>query len=351
MLSGASCAADLRRATLQPTYTVDLESGKVGVGGLQDLFWRAKTRTERCIGPNINSRVLLAPLPAAEFNAADAAKVSSLTYADHCFTHTDSGGEVRKGFTFAVRTVEGNFAKVRVAGISSRNHLELEWQLFPPPVAPPGAGATPSNPSLEIPRLFEQARQSLRVQRGEEAIPPVRQAIALAEQLPHGSRMRIETLSQAGSLLWSAERQGNLAESTLLAAVKQIDAAPNAANQETVSMTYRMLGVVYRDQQRFTESIPWFQRAVKTDEARPESNPQLAGQKYFVMSSNLRALAEVQCRAGNAPGAEATDQNRLETCGRSPNPWSVGACKDDKRSCKNGWMNDGSPVKYERKKG
>jgi tetratricopeptide (TPR) repeat protein len=351
LFSGASCAGDLQRATLPPTYTVDLESGRVGVGGPQDLFWQAKTRTERCIGPNINSHVLLAPLPAADFDKADAAKIAGLPYAQHCFTHTDSGGEVKKGFTFAVRTVEGNFAKVRVTGVSARNHLDIEWQLFQPPAAPGGSVLQSSNPSLEIPRLFEQARQLLRSQRGKEAIPPVQQAVTLAERLPQGSRIRIETLSQAGSLLWSAENyKGSLAEPVLLAAVKQIDAAPNAASQETVSMTYRMLGVVYRDQQRFKESIPWFQRAVRIDEARPESTPQLAGQKYFTMSSNLRALSEAQCRAGDAPGAEAADQKRLEACGRSPNPWSVGSCRDGKRPCKDGWMQNGPPVTYERKK-
>lgn len=341
------------RAALPPTYTVDLESGKVGVGGPQDLFWRARTRTERCIGPNINTRVLLAPMTEAEFKTADAAKVSSLAYAEHCFMHTDSGGEVKKGFTFAVRTVEGNFAKVRVTGISSRNHLEIEWQLFPPPVAPGGSASTGSNPSLEIPRLFEQARQLLRTQRGAEAIPPVQQAVALAGQLPHGSRIRIETLSQAGSLLWSAENyKGSLAESVLLAAVKQIDAAPNAASQETTSMTYRMLGVVYRDQQRFPESIPWFQRAIKTDGARPESTPQLMDSKYFAMSSNLRELASAQCRIKDAGAAEVSEQRRVDACKHMRKPEFHGSCKDGKRACNNsGWMNDGPPISYERKKG
>jgi tetratricopeptide (TPR) repeat protein len=350
LLSGGLHAASFQRATLPPTYTVDLESGRVGTGGPQDLFWRAKTRTERCIGPIINSRALLAPLSAAEFDAADVAKVSGLAYSDFCFTHTDSGGEVKKGFTFAVRTVEGNFARVRVTGISFRNHLDIEWELFPPPVAPGGNASTGSNPSLEISRLFEQARLLLRSQRAKEAIPPVQQAAALAEQLPQGSRMRIETLSQAGSLLWSAESyRGSLAEPVLLAAVKQIDAAPNAASQETVSMTYRMLGAVYRDQQRFTEAVPWFQRAVRIDEARPESTSQSAGQKYFSLSSNLRALSEAQCRAGDAPGAETADQKRLEACGRSPNAGSVGSCRDGKRACKGGWMADGPPVTYDRK--
>ena len=337
--------------TLHPTYTLDLESGKAGgMGSAQDLFWQAKTRSERCLGPNYQSSTLLAPLSERDFAAADAARLAGLTYSAHCFTHTDSGGELWKGFTFAVRTVEGNFAKVRVAGISSRNDLELEWRVFPPPAAPGGSDSASSNPSLEIPRLFEQARQLLRSQRGKESIPLIQKATALAEQLPQGSRTRIETLSEAGSLFWSAENyKGTLAEPVLMAAVKQIDAAPNAASQEIVSRTYRMLGVVYRDQQRFTEAIPWFQRAIKIDEARPESTSRLAGEKYFVMSSNLRALSEAQCRAGNAPGAEATDQRRLEACGRSPNPWSVGSCRDGKRSCKDGWMRDGTPVTYEHK--
>src|SRR5262245_60694381 len=67
----SAVAADLRRATLQPTYTLDLESGSVGgLGPTVDLFWQAKTRSDRCLGPMFNSRALLAPLAASEFDKA-----------------------------------------------------------------------------------------------------------------------------------------------------------------------------------------------------------------------------------------------------------------------------------------
>jgi tetratricopeptide (TPR) repeat protein len=209
-------------------------------------------------------------------------------------------------------------------------------------------GAAPTNPSLRIRALFEQSRQLLRTQRGAEAVPLLQQAVAQAETLPPGAP-RAEAFSEAGLLLWSTRRL-DLAESALRSAAQQMEGPPpSAVSPQTRSMTYRMLGVVLADQRRFDDAIPWFQRAVKTDEALPDSTPQLAGQKYFVMTSNLRSLSEAQCRAGGAAAAEASDQRRLEACARSPNPWSVGACRDGKRPCKDGWMQDGPAATYPRK--
>lgn len=341
--SSPAGAADLRRASLPPTYTVDLETGSVGKGGTQDLFWRAMTRSERCITQYIDNRALLAPLPAGEFNSADAARLAGLIYAQHCFSHTDSGGEVRKGFTFAVRTAEGNFAKVRVTGISARNHLDLEWRVFPPPAAARGAAA--SNPSLDIPRLLDHARQSLRAQRRDEAVPPLREAVALAEKLPPGAR-RADVLAEAGRLLWSA-RQPGLAESALLAAAQQMQGLPaSALPADTRSMTFRMLGVVYRDQQRHAEAVPWFERAVKTDEAQPDS----AATRHLNLTSNLAELAMAHCRAGSEDAAVAADRRRLDACGRARNPSSIGACRAGMRLCINGQMRETSPAQAEGKR-
>jgi tetratricopeptide (TPR) repeat protein len=340
-------AAELSKATLHPTYTLDLEAGKIGVPReAQDLFWQARTSSERCLGPVINSRVLLAPLPEREFNDADGARLAGLTYSARCYAHTNSGGELQRGYTFAVRTVEGNFAKVRVAGINSRNHLELEWRVYPPPAATAKGTA---NPSLDIPALFAQARQHLRSQRQQDAVPLLQEAVALAEALPAGAR-RAEALGEAGSLLWSANRR-DLSESALLAAARQMENLPaSAVPLESRSRTFRMLGIVYRDLGRAAEAIPWFERALTANEAMPESSPQAAGLKYFNMASNLNELAGVHCRAGHGQDAEATDQRRLDTCARTRSSASVGACREARRSCIDGWMRDSVASRPEGKK-
>ena len=147
-------------------------------------------------------------------------------------------------------------------------------------------------------------------------------------------------------MLWSANRR-DLAESALLAATREMEGRPaSAVPADLRGRAYRTLGVVYRDQNKNPEAVPWFQRAVEVDKARPETNPQLAGLKYLSMSSNLRELAAAQCRAGDPAAAEATDRQRLDACERSRNPQTIGSCRDGQRPCTGGWMRDGSPVQY-----
>lgn len=189
----------------------------------------------------------------------------------------------------------------------------------------------------EIRQLFEQAHQALRAGRRADAVAPVQHAIALSERFPAGSHKRIETLSQAATLLWSVNHK-DLAEASLLAAVRQIDAAAKPAPQEIVRVTYHMLGVIYRDDRRHAEAVPWFQRSVNVAASLPETTADEAETKYFALASELRYLAWAQCRADDSAAANASDRRRIESCSRQRRPTANNACRDGLRTCVNRWM-------------
>lgn len=189
----------------------------------------------------------------------------------------------------------------------------------------------------EIQRLFDQAHVALRSGRREDAVAPAQQAAAISEQLPAGHGLRIRTLSEAGALFWSVNRK-DLAKPALMAAARQIDGAPRAAPPEVSRMTFHMLGVIHRDEQRHEEAVPWFQRAVQVLADLPENTTQAAQDKYFALVFELRTLAWAQCRANHAQAAEQTDERRIAGCSRLTRQSDANACRDGKRTCVNRWM-------------
>lgn len=221
--------------------------------------------------------------------------------------------------------------------LSAATPIALAQPGAPRSSVPAGGGPGKKDAYLEIQRLFDQAHQASRTGRRGDAVAPVEQAIALSERLPAGHHKRVETLSQAGALLWSVN-QKELAEASLLAAVQQIELSSQGVPPEISRTTFNMLGVIYRDQRRHADAIPWFQRAVDGSAALPETNPEETENKYFALAYGLRSLAWAQCRADNAQAANATDLRRVEACARLRRPASVNECRDGKRTCVGRWM-------------
>jgi len=184
--------------------------------------------------------------------------------------------------------------------------------------------------------LFDQTVQLLRAKRPAEAMAPLKQAIAMTDKM-RGEK-RINALSRSGQLLWSLQDRP-LAEKTLLIAAKEIDSAPGSVTPATAGMTFRMLGIVYRDLNRPADAIPWLERAITADRSLPEASPQERGVKQMALASNIQELASQQCRAGHGPLSEETDKQRLQVCSAMRNPNSVGACIQTPRACtRGGWM-------------
>ena len=206
------------------------------------------------------------------------------------------------------------------------------------PAPPPAdAAAARAKAASEIERFFDQAHEALRSARREEAVTPAQKAVAVAEQLRPSDELRIRTLSQAGALFWSVNRK-DLAKPALMAAVRQIEAAPGPMPPDIPRTVFHMLGVIHRDEQRHEDAIPWFLRAVQVSADLPETTKQDAQGKYFTLASDLRSLAWAQCRANQPQAAEETDERRVAACARLPRQSKVSACRDGKRTCMNRWM-------------
>ena len=183
--------------------------------------------------------------------------------------------------------------------------------------------------------LFDETVQLLRAKRPAEAMVPLKQAIAMTDKM-RGEK-RIHALTRSSQLLWSL-RENALAETTLLTAAKEIDAA-RGVDPAVSGSTFRMLGIVYRDLNRPAEAIPWLERAIAADRVLPESSPQERGMKQMTLASNIQELASQQCRSGQGALAEETDKQRLQVCSAMRNPNSVGACISTPRACmRGGWM-------------
>lgn len=323
-----------RRATLRPTYAIDLESGEQekSDAATRDLWWQAISAERRVLGPALQSQVLLAPLAPSGFAASDGAALAALGYAAAGFEHTNEGGAVAKGLTFAVRTQEGNFAKVRVVSISATNAIEIEWRVYQAPGAhAAGAGVqapvAQSNPSIEIPRLLDEAQRALRARNEADSAASLEQAVALARALPAGSTQRTEMLSRAGSLYWSLRRLETARDVLDEAAQAIIAAGANApVHWELAARTHRMLGVVHRDARRLDEAIVWFGRAVDAAHGVRPRDENERSTLALGLTSNLAELASAQCLSGARTAGADTRKRLQQACEQLRNPQSVAAC-------------------------
>ena len=120
--------------TLRKSYALDLESGSVQVAKdiKRDLWWQMVSPTEQCLCPFPNSHAALAPLPQDAYGYIGAAGLAKLDYSTRGFRNTNRSRGVYPGLALAVRTGEGDYAKVRVDKIVMDDRLQLEWQLFRP---------------------------------------------------------------------------------------------------------------------------------------------------------------------------------------------------------------------------
>jgi len=123
-----------RHTTLRKSFAIDLESGSIDAssGNKRDLWWQMKTPAEEYLCPFLTSHAMLAPLPEDEYMYIGATGLAALNYSNKGFRYSKTINGVYPGLTLAVRTGDGNYAKVRVNRIVMDDQLDLEWQLFQP---------------------------------------------------------------------------------------------------------------------------------------------------------------------------------------------------------------------------
>lgn len=104
------------------------------------------------MGPSDGWRRTTLPATHAIDLGSGAVQAATLQYSANGFGLSDGEGELVPGFGFAVRTSEGNFAKVRVVEVGANRSLTPDWQMLGPAT---GARVTAENPSLESRRLTD----------------------------------------------------------------------------------------------------------------------------------------------------------------------------------------------------
>jgi len=238
-----------------------------------------------------------------------------------------------------VKTVEGNFAKLRVAELQPGNLLVIEWRVF----EPAAAKASPLlNPSTEIPKPLAEALKDIRNKNKKGSKENLDKALELADRLQPGSLPRIRALSRAGTLYWSL-REYKTAEKSLRAAAKEIDLFEGSGGQaeaarprvpwDVARSTYRMLGIVLRTDRRFEESIPWLRKAVERADSATPTNHNERGLKYLALASDLFELSSAQCSARDKQAADDSFARMERECGNLQDQSRVFVCKHSKPQC------------------
>lgn len=154
----------LQSALLPPVGTLDLETGNAGTPQA-DLHWGMAAREQPYLAAH--GEALIAESGGMRWEDMDAAALARLRYAPDRYSAWGPDAPVRKDAAFAVRTHEGNFARIRIAEIRDNYDLRLEWTL----VAVPAAPAPPApDPELAWPALHDEALAAYRAQRYGEAL-------------------------------------------------------------------------------------------------------------------------------------------------------------------------------------
>ncbi len=290
--------AGVQRALVRPTFTVDLESGTPGAPGA-DLHWGMQARDQ----PYLASyrAALIAPAGSARWEEMDAAYLARLSYAPNQYSAWGPDAPLRKGAVFAVRTREGNFAKVRVLDIGRRYELNLEWKLYGTAVLQPEAAKPAPNPSLAWRASSEAALAAYRAQRYQDALDACGKAVETAAEA--GAEHHALALVTCGSLLGLHLRAARQMETWLRQGVAislQLDqrAIVTALGPREAMLKergLRMLGVFYRDQQRTREAAENFALAVDTVRAMP---PPETMEHRLALRSDLHELGSVLAQMG-----------------------------------------------------
>jgi len=124
-LAGTLSLVSRGSATLFASYIFDFDLGTTAVRG--DVWWRTASDTERSLEPQPGAAVT--NLGVVDFNSIEPAALRVLSYSNApIIGNDDASNQLVTGDVFAVRTSEGNFAKVKV--VSYGPHLELQWETY-----------------------------------------------------------------------------------------------------------------------------------------------------------------------------------------------------------------------------
>jgi len=318
----------LQTASVRATWTIDLESGKQGTPQA-DLHWGMAARDQpylAAVQRGTAKGALIAEVGDMRWEDLNESALAKLSYALNQYSAWGTDAPVHPGAVFAVRTVEGNFAKVRVAEIGSNYQLRLEWLLYTVQKAGPEQTARSSaapGPSLAWLAPRDEALAAYKGQRYQAALDACGKAVGIAEQA--GAAHHALALVTCGGLLGLHRRAAQQMEEWLRQSVaialkldqQAIVAALGPREFMLKERCLRMLGVYYRDQNRPREAAENFALAVDTVRAMP---PLEMGAQRLALRSDLYDLGLVLAQLGlRATARQALEEAREIYLATEPN--------------------------------
>ena len=124
--AGCTVIAQSAQSTLQGTYLFDFDSGTQTQSGA-DVWWDQQTATVRSMNPQAGAAIV--NLGAVDFSSLSCSELHSEPYANVPIDgNNDATNQLITGDVFAVRTNQGNYAKVQV--VSYGYDLELRFVTY-----------------------------------------------------------------------------------------------------------------------------------------------------------------------------------------------------------------------------
>jgi tetratricopeptide (TPR) repeat protein len=208
-------SSGVHAALLRPASTLDLDSGRQGTPQA-DLRWTMAARDQPTLAAEHGA--LIAEGGATRWEDLDAARLAQLSYAPGMYSAWGPDAPVRKGAAFAVRTPEGNFARIRIAEVRDNYDLRIEWTLAAAPAAPtPPEPAPRPGPELAWPPLRDEALAAYRAQRYGEALEACRRGVEGASSGPRETLLKERCLRMLAALHRDGGRPRQAAELLALA--------------------------------------------------------------------------------------------------------------------------------------
>jgi tetratricopeptide (TPR) repeat protein len=297
-----------RLAVIPKTGAIDLETGALGASERADVHWVMTPGNVPYLAPMRGA--LIAAMRGANWEDVEASALRRQNYSE---TRLPAGGPkaiIRPGAVIAVRTAEGNLAKLRMVKIHANNDLRAEWLLYKE--APGGQQATrrgaESNPSAAWMQLRDEARRAYRQRRYHEVQQLCDAAISEAEKVaPRDPRIAAALLG-CGGLPGFQRHAPAQAEAWLRRAAalvegmdhQRIVSALGPSEAFLKQRVHRALGVMYRDRRRPREAAQHFERAVEAVRAMPSP----ASERHFTtMGLDFYELGVAHYRSRNTAAA------------------------------------------------
>ena len=130
------------QGVLRGTYTFDLDTGTEGASSGADIWWQQMTATERQMTPYGGATI--AYLGQVDFDALGPGALATAAYSNGSIRADVHGpNHLTPGAVFAVRTTNGNHAKVQV--LAYGYNLAIRWATYPP-----GAGQPPPPSTFRV---------------------------------------------------------------------------------------------------------------------------------------------------------------------------------------------------------